>query len=277
MDALDYTLITQDNLDAFAPLIPVSLCRDLRAGEATALGSLLLDCPNGVLVFSLQENHALIRSLYVDQYDRRHGTGTFLVEKLRELLSALPGIYSIRAILPGDADQTGAAAFFEAAGFRLSGVESRAARFRLAQLEDSPLLMRSIPLPCRSGAALGGDVLADYQRRLTADGEFLMDKSLTDPVVRQDLSQYLVRDGAVRGCAVVTEEAGALALALVCCHEGKEAVFSLLSSTLRAAMAQCPPETPVTLETVNPASRSILEKLIPSADLAVKHIAVLAV
>lgn len=276
MDALDYTLITQDNLDAFAPLIPVSLCRDLRAGEALAIGSLLLDCPNGVLVFSLEGDRALVRSLYVDQYDRRHGTGTFLVEKLRELLKALPEIYSIRAVLPGDAAQTGTAAFFEAAGFRLTGGESRAARFRLAQLEGSPLL-RDLPHPCKSGDALGGDVLANYQRRLMADGEFLMEQDLTSPAVRQDISQYYVRDGAVRGCAVVTGSEGGLALALVCCHEGKEAVFSLLGSALRAAMELCPPETAVHLEAVNPASRAILEKLVPAADLAAKRVAVLAV
>lgn len=275
MGILDYITITPELADSFVPLIPPSVLEALRGENALGLGCLLGDIPNGALVFEPEGHTARLLSLYVDQYDRRNGTGRFLVETLRGILKDTPGIYSIRATLPGGDDA--AAAFFTALGARLETLEGGLSRFPLSALESSPLLAAPASPCCVSGETLSQDALIYYQRTLQKSGMDLMRENLWEPPVRRDLSWYYQKDKAIHGCVVMTETETGLCLAMMVNQGDMKILPVLLGTLLRHLMKTCPPETEIALEAATPETRKVLSRLVPNAVKTTRHVAVLPV
>lgn len=273
MELLDAVVITPEQADNFAPLIPAALLEEVRNETVLGLGSLLGDVPNGAVIFRMEGDTARVLSLYVDRYDRKNGTGRFLMEKLREVLRAVPGVYSIRTALP-EAD-TGAAAFFERLGARLETTDGPV-RFPLSALEHSPLRKAPQSPHCISGTELNQQLLDYYQRTLTKTGEYLMGQDLAAPAVRQDLSRYYMKGKEIQGCAVMTEQEDGLVLAMLVNQGGMEVLPLLLGSLVRGLLETCPPEMKITLEAVTSESRTLLERIIPSAERSTRYVAVLA-
>lgn len=273
MEILDCVTLTPELADAFAPLIPASVLEELRAGRVLGLGSLLDDLPNGAVVFQVEGSAARVLSLYVDQYDRRNGTGRFLMEKLRAVLQKLPGVYSIRVSLPEGASP----AFFQALGARVETGEGGTVRFPLSALEGSPLFTAPRSSCCLSGEQLGQEVLDSYRRSLKAGDMDLYQGSLWDAPVRRDLSRYYVKDGEIRGCAVMTETETGLCLAMLINQGDRTVLATLLGALLRCLTETCPPETEISLEAVTPETRELLERLVPGAARDVRRVAVLPV
>lgn len=275
MEILDCVTITPEIADSFAPLIPPSVLEALRGENVLGLGCLLGDRPNGALVLEPEEHTARILSLYVDQYDRRNGSGRFLVEKLREVLRHTPGIYSIRAALPEGND--GAVAFFTALGARLETLAGGISRFPLSALKDSPLLTVPASPCCVSGEELSQDALVYYQRTLQKSGTDLMRENLWEAPVRRDLSWYYQKDKTIQGCTVMTETGTGLCLAMMVNQGDMKVLPALLGTLLRHLMETCPPETEISLEAATPETRKVLARLVPDAVKTTRRVAVLPV
>lgn len=272
MELLDCVTITPELADSFAPLIPPSLLDGLRQETLLGLGSLLGDMPNGALVFQIEDDTSRILSLYVDQYDRRNGTGRFLIEKLRDILRGVPGVYAVRAALPEGAPE--AATFFGALGARLEMREG-IARFPLSVLEGSPLLTAPKFSHCIPGTKLDRHTLSYYQRTLEKSGDYLMTGDLWEAPARQDLSWYYMKDKTIQGCAVMTETETGLCLAMLVNQGGTDVLPLLLGSLARSLMETCPPETEISLEAVTPEARTLLERIVPTAVKSTRRVAVL--
>ncbi len=275
MSILNCVALTPEIADEFAPLIPTPVLEELREGRATGLGSLLGGMPNGALVFRLEADAARLLSLYVDEYDRRNGTGRFLMEKLRAILREESGIYSVRAALPEGDD--GAAAFFTALGARVETKEVGVTHFPLAAMEDSPLLKVPRSESCVCGEKLGRERLSYYQRTLKKDGTELIEGSLCEPPVRLDLSQFYLSGQTIRSCVIMTQTQSGLCLAMMVNQGDKLALPALLSSLLRTLLETCPPETEISLEAVTPEIQRLVARLVPNAAKSSRQIAVLAI
>lgn len=275
MDILDCVTITPELVDSFATLIPSSLLDALRAEKVMGLGSMLADMPNGALIFRLEDHSAHILSLYVDQYDRRNGTGRFLIKKLRAVLRAVPGIFSIRAALSEDDADT--SMFFEAMDSRFETAENVTARFTLSALEDSPL--RSLPTSshCIPGAKLGREELSYFQHLMEKDGTYLMAGNLWEPPVCQDHSWYYIKDKKIQGCVIMTKQQTGLSLSFMVNFGSALVLPSLLSSLFASVSEAFPPETEISLEAISPETRKLLDTFIPSAVKSSRRVAVLTV
>lgn len=274
MEILDCVHITQELVDTFAPLIPEVLREEVRKERAFGLGSMLGDMPNGAVVFRIEGNFARVLSLYVDRYDRRNGTGRFLMGQLRAVLREMPRIYSIRTALP--AAEEGIETFFEQLGARLESADGPI-RFSLSVLEHSPLRKAPKSPHCVAGTELNPQLLSHYQRTLVKSGEYLMEQDLTDSAVRQELSRYYLKGNKIQGCAVMTERQDGLTLAMLVNQGGVEVLPLLLGSLVRGVLEHCPPETKISLEAVTPESRTLLERIIPTAERSTRRVAVLPV
>lgn len=275
MNILDCVTITAETVDRFVPLIPETLAEGLRRETLFGLGSLLGDSPNGALVYQIEERHARILSLYVDEYDRRNGTGLFLIEKLLEVLEKVPGIYTIRATLPEKAEE--AEAFFQAAGARIELQEAGRIRFRLEELGGSALLRSAVSENCIPGSRLGQEDLLHYQRTLEKNGAYLMEGNLWDPPVCRELSWYYKKDGVIRGCVIITQTSTGLCLAMLANQGGPETVPALLCALARCLVEQLPPSTEISLEPVLPGTRSLAERIAPGAEKTTCKTAVLSI
>ena len=275
MEILDCVTITPELADNFAPFIPATLLEDLRSGKVWGLGSFLGNIPNGALIFEIEKNAARILSLYVDQYDRRNGTGRFLVKKLRALLRTLPDIYSIRAPLPDN--DTDAAAFFEALDARIEKTESYLASFPLSALKNSPLFSVPKSPHCVPGTKLGRDTLTYFQRVLEKDRAMLIEGNLWEPPVYTDLSWYYVKNRTIQGCVVVSKTQSGLSLAMMV-NCGAPTVLPLLLGALLGFTAKTfPPETIISLEAAVPETRKLMDRYVPTAEKRFRQVAVLAV
>ena len=274
MELLDCVVITPEQADNFAPLIPAPVLKELREETALGLGSLLGDVPNGAAVFRVENHAAQILSLYVDRYDRKNGTGRFLMEKLCAALRGVSGVYSVRAPLPEGDD--GAAAFFERLGARLETLEGGEYRFPLSALEKSPLRKAPRSPHCLAGDKLDRSILAYFQRDLEKKGDYLMEQNLLDPSVRQDLSWYYVKDTEMLGCAVMRETERGLTLAQLTNDGGIDVLPVLLGTLVRDLLETCPPETEISLEAVVPETRTLLKRIAPTAEKSTRRAAVLA-
>lgn len=274
MDTLDLVQITEDNLESFAALIPSVLYDGIRRGEYLALGSMILEYPNGAIVASLDADAADILSVYVDMYDRRNKTGSFLIDKLCELSSKVSGIYSLRAALPVDAEQNGITSFFEAEGFQLSDFGGPEAEFTIASLDASPFPDNPPNINrCLSGDEVGSEALLRFEHTLASSGDYLMEKSLCDTSINQVVSRYYVENNTVRGCAVFSsDKEGELIFELAYVSGGTE-LLPLLVSVSRALKENFQPQTKIRLQAVNEASQKITEKLVPGAKLSYKKLA----
>jgi len=275
MDILNYATITPDLVDTFAPLIPPSLLDALRTERVMGLGSTLGDLPNGALIFQIEGHTARILSLYVDQYDRRNGTGRSLMEKLRTILRSIPGIYSIRAALPEG--NTDAAMFFEAMDSRFETAENVTARFTLSALENSPLRTLPTSSHCIPGSKLGRKELSYFQHLMEKDGTYLMAGNLWESPVCQDHSWYYIKDKKIQGCVIMTKQQTGLSLSFMVNFGSALVLPSLLSCLFASVTEAFPPETEITLEATSPETRKLLDTFIPSAAKSSCRVAVLAV
>ncbi len=274
MDILDFTLISGDNLDSFSTLIPTSLRSGIKNGELFAIGSMMFEYPNGAIVSSLDKDTVTILSIYVDVYDRHNGTGTFLVEKLNELVSKVPGIYSIRAVLPPKLEKSGAESFFEAAGFNFSDFGGPEVKFTVASLEDAPLPKSSNDADhCFSGRELGSEALMRFEHSLSADGNYLMKKSLNSPNIIQQVSMYYVENNTVKGCVVLSEEKAEEIIFEFAYATNGAALLPMLLSALGAVKESYSPQTLIRLQAVNETSQKLVEKLVPMASLKYRKLA----
>ena len=210
----------------------------------------------------------------MDFYDRRNGTGTFLIEKLNELVSKVPGIYSIRAVLPSDAGKSGTEAFFEATGFNFTDLGGPEAEFTLASLEDAPLPRSSQNTECCiSGSELGREALQRFERSLSVAGSYLIEKSLNDPTIIQSVSKYYVENKTVRGCVVFSSKTpGEIVFEFAFAQNGGE-LLPMLLSALGSLKESYTPQTLICLQAVNEASKKLVDKLVPFASLKRRKLA----
>ena len=137
MNILDYIYLGKENLreaEAFSPLIPRQLLEEVKSGELIAIGSMILNRPNGAIVFEPEGEKIIIRSIYVDAFDRRNGTGSGLIEKLSELAEKMGDIYSLDMRIPADCHDA-SLSFLRSSGFELTISNGNEIFARLSDLD----------------------------------------------------------------------------------------------------------------------------------------------
>ena len=272
MDVYEYITLTPQSAESFSPFIPQTLQEGLLHGKVLGLGSMDNHMAVGALLFQVEEQKVTLRSLYVDEKQRRMGIGRGLVEKLSSILRNVPGIHSVRAILPDENKE--AAAFFEAIG-ALWEVKQTEAEFPLSLLKKSSLMRVQESKYCFCGDKISIEELTYYQKQLMREGNYMLEGDLWSEPVCPSLSVYYRKENEIQGCVIITKEKKGLCLAMLASHGEVKIPPVLLGNLSHRLLADFKEETKIRMETVAPGTRRLLERLIPEAQWRERKIAVL--
>ena len=271
MSILDFVCLGRENpeqIEAFAHLIPKELLPELRAGALLGIGSLLGDFPNGAAVFALEGESAQLRSLYVDEYDRRHGVGSELVEELCNKLRELGGVYSLQLRLSQGGD-IGVSEFLSKNGFELYEGESSEAYISLAALKT--LGLPAPKLETISGEALDESVLRRLEADLKSKDLYFLEGSLSEEPVKRELCRYTVENGAVTAAAIVTGDAP-LSLAYLF-GDNAAAIASVLYDARAEVLSRYGEDTLLYLDAVSESGSKLAQRLLGADKLLKKSFA----
>lgn len=260
MSILDFACLGKENpqlVEAFAPLIPAELKPKILSGELFAIGSLLADLPNGAVVFSLKDERAELYSIYVDEYDRRHRTGSELLEELEATLKAMGGIYCMELCLPGDCDE-GVCQFLSACGFEIISDEASEAIMTLGAIKA--LELPKPKLATLSGTELSGAVLRNIEAELKARDSYFLEGSLSAPPVMPELCRYTAENGAITAGAVITGEEP-LSLAFLF-GDNPAAITSVLYDARAALLEKYPEDGELYINVASEGGTRLAKKLL---------------
>ena len=272
MSILEFVCLSRDEpaqIDAFAPLIPQELLPKIKTGELLALGSLLAEYPNGAAVIKTDGDRAHLCSLFVDEYDRRHGTGSELLEELCRILRSLGGIYSLEFRLPNKQNEA-LMCFLRKNGFGINEEESSETLVTLQELMQLKLPMPK--LRTYSGTELDETVLRNLEIQLKARDAYLLEGGLNDPPIKKGLCHYAVENGAISAAAVISDETE-LSLAFLY-GENSAAMTSVLYSAREAVFQEYGGDKLLYFNVVSEAGEKLAEKLLGKERLTAKKMAI---
>ncbi|MEG0780658.1 MAG: hypothetical protein RR426_08640, partial [Oscillospiraceae bacterium] len=209
----------------------------------------------------------ILRSLFVDTYGRRQGTGTALLCQLEKLLKQVGGIYSMVLALPGDCDP-GSLAFLEKNKFRLSAGEERELTVTVGELAKLNLPTAEADL----GNQVDDRILDAFEGELRANDAYLLPYGLGQPPVRRELSSYARKDGKITGAAIIAEEQGKLSLAYLY-GENPVALSAVLATTRGALTAAYDEKTTLYMDLASEQGRKMAGKLFGKEKLSARRIA----
>lgn len=275
MSILDFVCLGKENaalLDAFAPLIPASLLPRLKSGELLALGSLLADYPNGAAVFETAGERAILHSIFVDEYDRCHGTGSELIAELCTRLKELGGMYSLELRLPLKNDEA-FLHFLRKNGFKLYNGEAYEAFVSLAALKE--LKLPEPKLQTVSGDRLDDAILRRLESELKSKELYLLEGRLSQPPVLRELCRYTIENGAVTAAAIVRDD-GQLSLAFLY-GQNSAALTSVLYDAREAVYKKYGGEKILYFDAVSEGGQKLAEKLLGKEKLRAREFALKSV
>ncbi len=252
----------------FRSLLLPEMADALAAGEpVTALALTQGDLAVGALAGYLVERQFLIRSLYVAPDYRRCGGGWMLVDALAELLDGCADSMEIsftvtrpehRILLP----------FLEATGFRRETARYGGIRMTtLEQLTSAGFFSggRETGTPF---SKLDERVLSRMGKQAMLELAPLPEGGLRSPGVERELSAAVVENGEVQAY-VIFETAGEEGLHLSAVWSGSQdpmVLPALLRTSIRKAAQTYPPQTRLSVQTVNEASARLAQALAPQAE-----------
>ena len=225
----------------------------------------------GALAGHLEDGSCVIDSLYVSPEHRRRGVGRRLVEGLEGLLAEGSEAAELRlsytVTLP---EHEAMAPFLAALGFAPEEDEGENIYFAtLEQAADGPLFRRTgggskeiLPF-----ARVDGALLTRADRTAWQQGAPMARGLLTDARTDKEVSCALVRAGRVEAF-VAFDHSCCQRLTLACAWSGgggPAALAGLLQEAFRQAREKYPPETPLAIQAVSPASAALVRALLPQA------------
>ncbi|NLV86751.1 MAG: GNAT family N-acetyltransferase [Clostridiales bacterium] len=273
MDVLDYIYLGKENpqeAEAFSPLIPRQLLEEVKSGELMAIGSMLLNHPNGALVFEPEGEKIVIRSIYVDAFDRRNGTGTGLIAKLSELAKEMGDIYSLDMRIPADCHDN-SLSFLRSSGFDLTISGGNEIFAKLSDLERIDLPAPKMTV--YTGEELDETILKSFETRLRKEGLYMLDGSLTEPPVIREISAYALEKGQVAAACVIAKEEKQLSLAYLY-GSGGTALSSVLYMSRALALQSFDRDTIVFIDAVTESGSRLASRLLNGDMITTKKHAV---
>ncbi len=273
MDILDYIYLGRENpqeTEAFSPLIPRQLLEELKTGKLMAIGSMLLEYPNGAIVFEPEREKIIIRSIYVDFFDRRNGTGTGLIEKLSELAKKMGDIYSLDMRIPTDCHE-GFLSFLESSGFDFTTGSGKEIFVKLSDLEEIKLPPPEMRV-C-TGKEMDDAVLKGFEIKLKNEGVYMLEGSLVQPPVIRELSAYALEKGQVEAACVIAKENDQLSLAYLY-GSGSTALSSVLYASRALILQSFDKDTTVFIDAVTESGAKLASKLLKDNIIMTKKHAV---
>lgn len=260
MDVLDYIYLGKENpqtADAFSAMIPEELLEPVKAGELMAIGSALLGCPNGAIVFEPDGERIVIHSIFVDVFDRRNKTGSSLIEKLCGLAKEMGGIYSLDMRIPPDPEEA-FLSFLKHTGFDLNIDKGTEILTTLGEMEKIDLPAPKIPV-C-TGKELDGAILKSFEARLKSEGIYMLKGGLSQEPVLQELSCYAISQGEVAAACVMAKEKR-LSLAYLY-GSGGAALSAVLYTSRALALQSFSRDTKVFIDAVSESGAKLASRLL---------------
>lgn len=273
MDILDYIYLGKENLreaEAFFPLIPRQLLEEVKSGELMAIGSMILDRPNGAIVFEPDGEKIVIRSIYVDAFDRRNGTGTGLIEKLSELAKKMGDIYSLDMRIPADCHDA-SLSFLRSSGFELTISNGNEIFARLSDLEKIDLATPEMTV--YTGKEMDDAILKGFEIELRKEGLYMLEGSLSDPPVIKELSAYVLEKGQVAAACVMAKDENRLSLAYLY-GSGRAALSAVLYTSRALSLRSFDGDTIVFIDAVTESGAKLASRLLDGDMITTKKHAV---
>jgi GNAT superfamily N-acetyltransferase len=284
---MDIVAITEQNADAFATLAPEGYA--LFGNDRHALGAVESSGDQnyavGILNFNLQEggsgdedvNLAVVDWLFVDPRLRRQGVGTFLVNKVFEILYRVnasnteQGIDGVLCDIPMDERYESLGAFLKGFGFGSGQVNLPEAYFTLRDFTEHPKLKR-LKISSKNIKPLSKIepvLLTMYLSGLEDQAALLGTLSIDADAYEKELSFVSVDAGQLDGALLVRKSDLAGTIELLHLSGTKAKLCSeLVFASIKAGETIYPPETPVAVRCITDQSANLLVNLFPDLTLS---------
>lgn len=260
--------IARETCGIFQTMLLPDVAAALKQGKPLpALGLTEDNVACGAAAGELRGDVFTVTSFYVAPDYRRRGGGTMLIETLRTLLKEHCRSLEISYTVTLPEHQT-LTPFLTAMGFLCRPDHGETIYgLTLGSLEDNSFFAREqkIPANVRPFAQVSPTLLREVYQAARAREEAYLPVPLTDSALDGAVSMAVVEDNAVQSfAAVLSREPGLLELAWV--QSGRpQDMAPMLLAVYAAARRSYPPETLLTIQTVNAASTRLLSAMLPEA------------
>ena len=260
-----------ESLEVCGGLLLPQVAEAIKAGEPVTTLTVTEDgVALGALAAHLEDGGCVIDSLYVSPEHRRRGVGRMLAAGREDLLTGRGAArlrMSFTVTLP---EHETMAPFLSALGFAPEEDEGENIYFAtLEQVAGGAFFRRTgegskenLPF-----AQVDEALLARADREAWQQGAPMAKGLLTDARIDREVSCALVRAGKVEAF-VAFDHSCCQRLTLACAWSGgggPAALAGLLQEAFRQAREKYPPETPLAIQAVSPASAALVRALLPQA------------
>ncbi len=266
-------ILDDADLEPFLPLLLPEVAEALGRGDPLIVMGLVMDqVACGCLAGYILGDCFYIESFYVAPAYRRKGGGSFMINRLTELIESTPEIGSMALTFTvAQPDNEPLLPFLEKKKFILEPDNGyNVYLFKLGDLKDVD--PGQISRQCSGGeirafSQLSDEMLRAAQKRSVSLGTPHPQQMLTSKEIERDLSFALVKDGRIEAYAAMDHSCcDVLTLSALWIGDASRTTLNaLLKTVIVYAKKSYPPETPAALQAVNEQSHRLMQRLLPQA------------